>query len=153
MNVIDNINVQNQEYSLRGIVSKVPFVFMVMDPDSDSVHYMAVPEIFKDVILSMMNDENVSDFTVTFSDSLFPICVGTHILEPLTDQNVPNKLWFLNMFTLIPHMTDFETGDGAVDQYMLNFPGQLSGMISGVLIHYKASGSVIVNIEANREEL
>lgn len=152
MNVIDNINVQNQEYSLRGIVSKVPFVFIAMDPDSDSAYYIAVPEIFKDVISSLMNDENVSEFTVTFSDSLFPICVGTHILEPLTDQNVPNKLWYLNMFTLIPYLANCETDEGAVDQYMLNFPGQFSGLISGFLSHYKASGSVRVVLQANREE-
>lgn len=153
MNVIDNINVQNQEYSLRGIVSKVPFALTATDSDSDSAYYVAVPEIFKDVILSMMNDENVSDFTVTFSDSLFPICAGTHILEPLTDQNVPNKLWYLNMFTLIPYLTNCETDEGAVDQYMLNFPGQFSGIISGFLAHYKASGSVSMIIQVNREEL
>lgn len=97
------------------MVSKVPFAFMAMNPDSDSSYYVAVPEIFKDVISSLMNKENIDEFTVTFSDSLFPICSGTHILEPSTYQNSSQQMWYFNMFTLIPYVLNGETDEGVVD--------------------------------------
>lgn len=89
------------------MVSKVPFVFITMDPDSDESYNVAAPEIFKDIITSLINEENTDAYTITFSDSLFPICIGAHILEPLTNQNVPNQMWYLNMFTILPYLLNY----------------------------------------------
>lgn len=153
MNVIDNINVQEQEYSLRGMVSKVPFVFITMDPDSDENYHVATPEIFKDIMTSLINEENIDAYTITFSDSLFPICIGAHILEPLTNQNVPNQMWYLNMFTILPYLLNYQESDGAIiDQYFVRFPEPFANMVEGSLTHYKATGQVTLLLSVIQEE-